>query len=567
MLPSSYPPPPTPDLDPALDPFVVDPAAVRTKEVRAEEARAEEARRRRSLARALAALGVLVVLCAFGLVMVGSKQASRDRTAPAQTASAASVPVAEVPVAQVPVAQGAAASASVRAPSAAVAALPGFAGIAQAVLPAVVTVTSTEVLRANPRENPFGGGGPFDFFFGPGRGNPQDRKQVAGGSGFLITPDGEILTNNHVVAGAQKVEIKLHDRRVFTAKILGTDPVTDVALIKIDGGTAPLPTVPLGDSDALHVGDWVMAVGNPLMFEGTVTVGVISGIGRRGLSDNPDAASFENLLQTDAAINFGNSGGPLIDTAGRVVGINSAMIQPAQNIGFAVAINTARALVPQLKANGRVVRGMLGVQITEINQDIMKAFGLPSMDGAFVESVAADGPAAKAGVQNGDTIVGVDDRTVREPKDAIDYVSAGPPGKVVNVTVLRGGKTLHFPVTLGERRIEGAEGESPASNDEPSSRQRLGAQVAALSPDIRAQLNLPPTVTGVVVARVAQDSPLGDQGVAPGDIITEVNGTPVKSRAEFDAEVAKVKKGDYIRLYVRRFDPQEISRFVVIRAE
>jgi serine protease Do len=530
-----------------------------------------ELRERRSLGRAVAALGVLVVLCAFGLVIVGSKQTSRARTAPTQTAaSAASVPVAEVPVAQVPVAQGAAASASVRAPSAAATglSLPGFAGIAQAVLPAVVTVTSTEVLRANPRENPFGGGSPYDFFFGPGRGTPQDRKQVAGGSGFLITPDGEILTNNHVVAGAQKVEIKLHDRRVFTAKILGTDPVTDVALIKIDGGTAPLPTVPLGDSDALHVGDWVMAVGNPLMFEGTVTVGVISGIGRRGLSDNPDAASFENLLQTDAAINFGNSGGPLIDTAGRVVGINSAMIQPAQNIGFAVAINTARALVPQLKANGRVVRGMLGVQITEINQDIMKAFGLPSMDGAFVESVSADGPAAKAGVQNGDTIVGVDDRTVKEPKDAIDYVSAGPPGKVVNVTVLRGGKTLHFPVTLGERRTEAPEGESPATNEGPSSsRQRLGAQVAALSPDIRAQLNLPPTVTGVVVARVAQDSPLGDQGVAPGDVITEVNGTPVKSRAEFDVEVAKVKKGDYIRLYVRRFDPQEISRFVVIRAE
>src|SRR5262249_5694763 len=158
-----------------------------------------------------------------------------------------------------------------------------------------------------------------------------------------ITSDGEILTNDHVVAGAQKVEVKLRDRRVFTAHILGTDPVTDVALIKVDPN-ASLPALPLGDSDALQVGDWVVAVGNPLMFEGTVTVGVVSGKGRRGLSDNPEAASFENFIQTDAAINFGNSGGPLLNVAGQVVGINSAMIQPAQNIGFAVAINTARSI-------------------------------------------------------------------------------------------------------------------------------------------------------------------------------------------------------------------------------
>jgi len=558
MIPSSQ--WPTPHSDP--DSLRVDPARVR----------AREASRSRSLGRTLAALGIVVVLCAFALLIVGSRPSTTPARAPGSVA-AAPVQVAAgtdaAPAASVPA--GTAAGAPIQAPSADAAgrSLPGFAGIAQAVLPSVVTVTSTEVLRANPRGSPFGGGGPFDFFFGP-RGAPQDRKQVAGGSGFLITPDGEILTNNHVVAGAQKVEIKLHDRRVFTAKILGTDPVTDVALIKIDSGAA-LPTVPLGDSDALHVGDWVMAVGNPLMFEGTVTVGVISGIARRGLSDNADAASFENFLQTDAAINPGNSGGPLIDAAGRVVGINSAMIQPAQNIGFAVAINTAKAIIPQLKTNGKVVRGMLGVQITEISEDIMKAFGLPSMDGAFVESVSPDGPAAKAGVQNGDTIVGVDGRPVKQPKDAIDYVSAGPPGKAVSLTVLRGGKTLHLTATLGERRVEsaGEAEEGPASSEGPPSpsRQRLGVQVAALSPDVRQQLSLPPAVAGVVVARVAPDSPLGDQGVAPGDIITEVNGAPVRSRAEFESEVAKVKKGDYIRLYVRRFDPQEISRFVVVRAE
>ena len=498
--------------------------------------------------RAFTVLAVGITVTAFALVIAGSvrptpPEAFRPPAAASRSAGSAAAPAGP----------------------AGAAALPTFAGIAKAALPSVVTITSTEMVREQVGSGPFGDQDPFQFFFGPGRGAPREHKQVAGGSGFLITPDGEILTNNHVVAGAQKVEVKLRDRRVFPAKILGTDPVTDVALIKVDAGQ-PLPTLPLGDSDALQVGDWVMAVGNPLMFEGTVTVGVVSGKGRRGLSDDPDASSFENLIQTDAAINFGNSGGPLINLAGQVVGINAAMIQPAQNIGFAVAINTARAIIPQLKSKGKVVRGMLGIQIIEVDQDVMQAFHLPSMDGAFVESVNPDGPAAKAGLQHGDTIVAVDGRPVRLPADLIGYVSAAEPGREVRLSVVRDGKTLQLTATLGERRPE-ASASNPLSGQSPASREKLGIRVVGLTNDIRQELGVPPGVTGVVVERVSADSLVGDQGVSPGDVITEVNGTAVKSPSNFEDSIGKLKKGDYVRLYVRRFQPQEISRYVVVRLD
>jgi serine protease Do len=441
--------------------------------------------------------------------------------------------------------------------------IPSFADIAAVALKSVVTITSTEIVQSPSSASPFGGQNPFEFFFGP-QGPPEERKQVSGGSGFIISEDGEILTNNHVVAGAEKIRVKLEDREVYTARVIGTDPATDVALIKIDPKEKLTP-LPLGDSDRLRVGEWVMAVGNPLYFEGTVTVGVVSGKGRRGLSDDPNAAAFENLIQTDAAINFGNSGGPLINTSGQVVGIDTAMVQPAQNIGFAVAINTAKAILPQLRKHGKVVRGMLGVQITEVDQDIMKAFGLSSMDGAFVESVVPDGPAAKAGVLHGDTIIAVDDKTVKEPKDLVNAISATPPGQKVRLTILRDGKTLHLTATLIERKGE-KEGSEPETG-ESGPAAKIGVSVMDITPQIRQHLRLPGTLTGVVVTGVKSVSPAADQGIAPGDVITEVNGAPAKSVEDFRKEVAKVKKGDYLRLYVRRFTPQEVSRFVVIRVE
>jgi serine protease Do len=440
-------------------------------------------------------------------------------------------------------------------------ALPSFADVADEALNSVVSITSTEVVRA--QASPFGQNDPFEFFFGPRRGGPQqDRRQVQGGSGFIVSADGEILTNNHVVAGAQKIQVKLRDREVLSAKVLGRDPATDVALIKVDAKKKLTP-LSLGDSDKTRVGDWVMAVGNPLAFEGTVTVGVISGKGRSGLSED---SSLENFLQTDAAINFGNSGGPLINASGQVVGINTAMIQPAQNIGFAVPINTAKADLPQLRSKGRVTRGLLGVRIGPVDQDIMQAFHLPSMNGAFVEMVDADQPAAKAGIQHGDTIIQADDVEVKEPRDVINYVSSKPPGAKVRLTVLREGKPQTMTVTLAERQGSESE-ETERAGSASTARGRLGITVTDLSPDIRQQLGISAGVAGVVIEDINPNSPAAEQGLAQGDVITEINGAQVKSVAQFRSELEKIKKGDYVRLYVRRFGPREISRYVVMKPE
>src|SRR5262249_20127579 len=404
------------------------------------------------------------------------------------------------------------------------------------------------------------------FFFGPRRGQPQERTQTTGGSGFIVSSDGEILTNNHVVSGAKKIQVKLRDGEVLNAHVVGTDPATDVALIKIDS-KHNLPALNLGDSQRLRVGDWVMAVGNPLNFEGTVTVGVISGKGRGGLSGDPNTRSFENFLQTDAAINFGNSGGPLVNAAGEVVGINTAMIQPAQNIGFAVPINTARAILPQLKTKGRVTRSMLGVRIGPADQDSKEAFLLPSMNGAFVESVEPDGPAVKAGIEHGDTIVRVDDLEVKETRDVIDYISAKTPGSKVKLTVLREGKPRTITATLTEREASPSDESEPASS-KSTPQGRIGLSATHTTSDIRRRLGIPTGVSGIVIESVNPVSPAAEEGLAEGDVITEINGARVASVSQFRSELEKVKKGDYIRLYVRRFgQQQEISRYVVIKPE
>jgi len=453
-------------------------------------------------------------------------------------------------------------------PPAATVTIPSFAQLAKGALPSVVSITSTEVVRDTGRASPFQGS-PFEFFFGPQPGSPGgERKQVAGGSGFVISEDGMILTNNHVVENAQKIQVRLQDREVLTAKVVGTDPATDVALIKV---TSPgkLRAISLGDSDKLQVGDWVMAIGNPMTFEGTVTVGVVSAKERSGLSDDANAGSLQDFIQTDAAINFGNSGGPLINVGGQVVGIATMVVRPAQNIGFAVPINIARGILPQLEKRGKVTRGLLGVSVRSVDQDIRQAFHLPSLDGAFVESAEPDQPAARAGIKPGDTIVKVDDTPVHGTRDLINYVSSKAPGTSVRLTWLREGRTMSANVSLAERRMTAAAEERQSSLRGGSEREgatagKLGLEVADLTPDIRRQLRIGPDVAGVVVEDVREVSPAGDQGLAAGDVITEVNGKPVRTPAAFQEEVSRVKKGDYLRLYVRRFVPQQISRYVLI---
>jgi Do/DeqQ family serine protease len=450
--------------------------------------------------------------------------------------------------------------------------IPSFADIAAAALPGVVSITSTGVATESPQQQ--FQGDPFEFFFGPrgrrgpgGPGQPRSRRSVAAGSGFLISDTGWVLTNNHVISGAQKIQVTLTDREVYTAKIVGSDPAIDVALLKVDAGKK-LPALALGDSERMRVGDPVMAIGNPLRFAGTVTVGVLSAKGRRGISDDPTTASLQDLLQTDAAINFGNSGGPLLNASAEVIGINTAMIQPAQNIGFAVAINSVKQILPQLEKSGKVQRGMLGVRIGPIDQDIQKAFHLPSIDGAFVESVDAGKPADRAGVKAGDAIVQVDDAPVQEPRDLINRVSSQPPGTSVRLGIIRDGRRMNLTATLAPFTVA-ENGETPenggAAGETPRHGERLGISVSELSSGLRQEVGARGDVHGVVVTDVRDGSPADDGGLAPGDVITEINGAPVANVAQFRTELGKVKPGDYVRLYVRRFQPQEVSRFVVIK--
>ncbi len=294
-------------------------------------------------------------------------------------------------------------------------ALPSFADLAEAVDPAVVSIQAATIEKTPAGRRGGGGTDPFEFFFGPRNRRPGPQQQQppdgeeqspdefrsdAGGSGFVISSDGLVVTNNHVIEGATSVKVHLGDRD-YTAQIKGSDKSTDTALLKIDAGH-PLRYLDLGDSDAVRVGDWVMVVGNPLNLDKTVTTGVVSAKGRSiGISD----ASFENFIQTDAAINFGNSGGPLINMQGQVVGIATAINFGAENIGFAVPINTLKEILPQLREKGKVSRGYLGIGIRNLDYNQAQAWGLPNTDGALVQSVEPDTPAADAGVQHGDVIV------------------------------------------------------------------------------------------------------------------------------------------------------------------
>ncbi|HWC64888.1 MAG TPA: Do family serine endopeptidase [Thermoanaerobaculia bacterium] len=453
--------------------------------------------------------------------------------------------------------------------------LPSFAEIAQEALPSVVSITSTDIVKGPRRMSGFGGDGgggsdPFQFFFGfphPGQGDDQqqqEHKEEAGGSGFIISDDGYILTNNHVIENGQKIEVKVGDQHTYKAKVVGADPATDIALLKIDSKEKLTP-ISLGDSDRLRVGDWVMAIGDPWTFDKTVTVGVVSAKGRRNLTLDPNANSFENFIQTDAAINFGNSGGPLIDVEGQVIGINTAIYRPAQNIGFAVPINTAKAILEQLKTKGKVTRGFLGVNIRNIDEDNMRAFGLSNMNGALVESVEPDSPAEKAGVLHGDVIVKVDDVEVKDTQDLISYVSAKAPGSKVRLTVLRDGKTRALTVDLGERHGETAENETTPGKETGGSREKIGLSVQDLTGQARQYYRIDPSVTGVLVTGVSEVSAAADAGLAEGDVITEANGRKVGTAAELSKIVRDTKKGDYLRFYVRRFRPRPVSFFAIVK--
>jgi serine protease Do len=446
--------------------------------------------------------------------------------------------------------------------------LPSFADIAEQVMPAIVSVIATDIVKADKRRaNPhrFGeDGSPFDFFFpqpGPRRGSDQeeeDRKEQSGGTGFIIEAEGYILTNNHVVENAEKIEVKVADKDDYKAKVVGRDPATDLALLKIEGDR-PFPTVRMGDSDRIRVGEWVMAIGDPLNFDKSVTVGVISGKGRQaGLS--AATSSFESLLQTDAAINFGNSGGPLVNVSGEVVGINTAISSRAQNIGFAVPVNVARRLLPQLK-KGKVVRGYLGVRIESVSKKWQEAYDLKSTEGALVQNVETGKPGDKAGLRHGDVVVRVDDQPVKNNRDLIDYVASKAPGSKVALAIIRDGREKSLTATL-ETRAE--EGETPEAEPESSSKKQktLGLTLEDLSAELRRSYRIDrETAKGVVITHVKPVSPAADANLAEGDVILEVNGAEISSVEELQAQLKKSSKGKYIRFYVLRSVPRP-QRFI-----
>jgi serine protease Do len=503
-----------------------------------------------STKRILSTLAIIVASVAFGVVLTADlglmRQSNAQTATPITTASG---PVTSVTI-------------------------PSFADVAARVAPAVVSITTTEVVKTS-RNRGFGID-PFEFFFpspqqGPNsRPNPHrqqtprnqddggddEHAQRAGGSGFIISPDGYILTNNHVVEGATRVDVHYgadengNGGHTVTAKIVGRDPATDIALVKIDVGQ-PLPTVPLGDSERIRKGDWAIAVGNPFQFENTLTVGVISAKGR-SLGLSTETQSFENFIQTDAAINFGNSGGPLMNINGEVVGINTAIRGGgAQGIGFATPINTAKRLLPQLK-QGKVTRGYLGMRISEVNDDARQSFNAPGATGALVQSVEPGKPADLAGLKTGDIITELDGRKISNNRDLIDYVSYLPVGSTVKITVLRNGQRQLLTAKTTTRPDESDTTDDAEKNNESGpARNKLGMSVQELTPQARQMYSISDDVhNGVVVANVKEVSPAGEVGLSEGDVITEVQGQPIKSIDDFRAAIDRAKSGSTIRMYV-----------------
>ncbi len=448
-------------------------------------------------------------------------------------------------------------------------ALPSFADLVEHVAPAVVSIEASSFERSG-RGRAID---PFEFFFGPRRRRPQPEEDPqqefrsdSGGSGFVISEDGYVVTNNHVIRGAEQVRVRIGER-TYDAEIKGSDPATDLALLKIDP-PRNLAALPLGDSDRLRVGDWVMAIGSPQGLADTVTVGVVSAKGRR-INISQETSSFEDFIQTDAAINFGNSGGPLLNLDGEVVGINTAINWGSENIGFAVPVNILQRVLPQLKESGRVRRGYLGIGVNDVTERAAEAFGLDASEGALVTNVLPGLPADKAGIRPGDVIVKVDDVKVRDTRDLIDYVSSRGPEVSVKIDLVRDGKRMTRSVDLTERPSEGGAPPSEGGQDEGSI-EWLGLRYQDLTPGLRSMHGLPEDLEGVWVTDVSPRSPLYDEGLRGGDVInviTEVNGTPVGSVAEFERLIRASEPGSRLRIYVRRFmRGQEIQPLFVFPA-
>lgn len=430
--------------------------------------------------------------------------------------------------------------------------LPDFVVLAKKLKPIVVNIsTTTQVSEGRsgaPQEfgSPFGEDDPFNdfwrrFFGGPLPRGPQRQRSL--GSGFIIDTDGSILTNNHVVENASKIVVKLADDQEYEAKVVGRDPKTDIAIIRINAKTN-LQAANLGDSDLLEVGEWVIAIGNPFGLDSTVTSGIVSAKGRH-IGQGP----YDNFIQTDASINPGNSGGPLLNLRGEVIGINTAIFSRTGGnigIGFAIPINLVKELLPQLRGKGKVVRGYLGVLIQKVTPEIAESLGMEKSQGALVANVSKDGPAEKAGVKVGDVIVEFDNKEVKDSGDLPIIVARTPVDKKVRMKVLRDKKEISLNVAVGELKEEEVVATAPEKGE-------LGLTVQRLTPQMAESLGLE-RVEGVVVTAVEPASPADEAGIRRGDIIVEVDRKAVRSIDDYKKAVAGVRKGRGVLFLVRRGD-------------
>lgn len=417
------------------------------------------------------------------------------------------------------------------------ASLPDFREQAKKDGPAVVNITAERKQPEQPEGMPgFRNPAPFDNFFNmfpPFFRNPAPRSNTARGSGFLISEDGLIVTNNHVIENADDVKVALPDASTpYTAEVIGTDPETDLALLKIKTDKR-LPFLSFGDSDALEVGEWVIAIGNPFGLERSITAGILSAKGR-----DIQSGPFDSFLQTDASINPGNSGGPLLNQAGEVIGINTAIIPAGQGIGFAIPSNMAKNVIEQLKADKTVHRGWLGVQIQAIDENTAKALGRKDTSGALIGMVFTDSPAARAGIQDGDIIVRIGNHTVESSADLLKTVAQLPPGEKTTVTVWRDGREKSMELSLGERSAAIAQTKERSRSSENAS-QLLGMQMRPISNEESKALGLA-APQGLLITSVDKNGKAAEAGIAPGDVILSANLIPVNTVGE----LRDVLKGD-----------------------
>ena len=438
-----------------------------------------------------------------------------------------------------------------------------FVQVAQSVKPAVVNIATTQ--RPRPQEGrrapqvPPQFRGPFRDFFGEDFferffGEQPQRERRSLGSGVIVDKRGYILTNNHVIEQADEIEVRLSDKRKFTAKVIGKDSKTDLAVIKID---APddLPVAKLGDSTKIRIGEWAIAIGNPFGLDQTVTVGVISAVGRSEVG----ITTYEDFIQTDASINPGNSGGPLLNLNGEVIGINTAIVATGQGIGFAIPISMAKEIKDRLIAQGKVVRGWLGVGIQELTEELAAQFGVKPEDGVLVGNVMKDSPAERGGMKPGDIIQEFSGTKISGVHQLQREVAQSPVGSPVRLKVLREKQPVMLTIVLGEQPTDVAAASEPGSTPAQAA-ERFGLTVQDLTPELRNQLRLN-TVDGVMVSSVDEAGPAARAGIRPGDVITEANREPVKSTRDFSRILGQMRRGQNLLLLVRR---DGNSRFVVL---